>query len=412
MSDFSNLRSDRGALAPPISATIYEGRVARAHAPGDALMYTTGPEHRDVDEVNNIVNQLPGIKVFLGHPSVFPASTSGEKVVGYVESGRLDEESAVARIIVTDSEALDAIKSGVYELSLGYQCNLDEKRYQRNVKLDHLAIVERARCGPVCAMRTDMLSPIQVELDAMSASAKGKCACGALESCSCNKADEVSPPCACNSHATTYNTGEPMSDIKTDLAAEMEALKSKLEEAHKALTALEVEATNARKDAEKAKSDLEAAQAEIAAAKSDAETAIAKAKSDAAEALQNEINVRVEKRVALVTEAAQFELKDTEGNALKLDTLSDRDIKVAVIKHVDGDDVPAEKSMDYVDGVYAGALKRGRRADESRTQARVAINQMRKDGAVAVLTAGERERVAREQMLRESAEAWTKNARE
>lgn len=421
MSGFSILRSDRGVLAPPITATIYEGRVARAHAPGDALIYSTGPEHRDADEVNRIVSQLNGLKVYLGHPAAYPAATSGQSPVGYVESGRLDDDSAVARIVITDQEALDAIASGTYELSLGYQCVLDETRYQRNINLDHLAIVDRARCGASCAMRTDMLAPLEKEetmkigtvelevkvtgldelkavVDAMSASSNIILETPVEKSEAANKVDEVSPGCACKNHTNTYNTGEPMPDTNTDLAAEMTALKAKLEEAHAALTKLEVEATNARKDADKAKSELEAANAARIEAETVAASAVAKAKTDAEEALKTEIDARVEKRVALLTEAKSY-LGDTD-----LSKLSDRDVKVAVIKHIDGDDVPAEKSMDFVDGVYAGALKRGNRADESRSAARVTINNMRADGVAK--SPVELEKAAKENMKRASANAW------
>lgn len=423
MSGFSNLRSDRGVLAPPVSATIYEGRVARVHKPGDALIYSSGPEHRDTGELSNIVSQLPGIKVYLGHPTVYPAKDSDQKVVGYVESGRVDEDTAVARIVITDEEAVEAIRSDVKELSLGYSCSLDGDRYQRGITLDHLALVDRARCSGVCSLRVDMLAPVTEEnmkvgtlevevkltgveevkkaLDAMSSNTMEKCEKCEKEPCVCEKADGVSPSCACKNHAINHNNGETMSDIKADeTATEMEALKAKLEEAHKALTALEIEATNARKDAEAVKGQLDAALQAAEDAKTEAAAAVQKAKLDAEEALANEVQARVDARVALVVEAKPY-LADMD-----LSKMSDREIKCAVIKHVDGDSVPAEKSIDYVTGVYEGALKRAGAAATSREVARVAVNEMRKDNAP--LTGVDAERAAKEKMLRESAQAWVK----
>lgn len=397
------LRSDRGVLAPPVSATIYEGRVARVHEPGDALIYATGPEHRDTDEVTRIATQLAGIPVYLNHPAVFPAKESGEKQVGYVESGRVDDDSAVARIVITDKETLDAIASGIYELSLGYRVGrLDEKRYQREIVLDHLAVVPRGRCGPVCAMRTDMLSPMEETMKLEPLEVEVKVVLSDESKAVIDSVNAVAKDCTCNSHAKPYNTGESMSEPNKDTVAElttqMEALKADLAKAHEAITALEIESTNARKDADKAKADLEAAQAEITAAKSNADEAVAKAKTDAADLIANELTTRVDARVALILEASQFKL-DAE-----LAKLSDREIKCAVIKHVDGDEVPAEKPDAFVDGVYYGALKRGARADESRTATRVAINEMRKDGAAALAKNDEAEAVAK--MKRESTEAW------
>lgn len=438
MSGFSVLRADRGILSPPVTATIYEGRVARTHAPGDALVYKTGPEHRDGNELQNIVNQLTGLPVYLGHPTVFPSKDSGQKIVGTVESGRLDEDTAVGRLSITDEEALAAIRAGTHELSLGYACGLDAERYQRGIQLDHLAIVEIARCGAQCSLRVDMLmeepvkvaelevpitvvipeetkqalASIQATLDAMSALGKTKCeSCGVSydkgATHECAKSDQVEPPvksCTCNNRTINHNIGETMSqELNQDTAAELAALKTQVEK-------LEIEATNARKDAEAAQAALTAAKAEVEAAKTAAAEEVAKAKTDAADSIKKELDARVASRVTLLTEAARFELKDAEGAKLDLSKLSDRDVKVAVIKHVDGDDVPAEKSDDFVDGVYRGSLKRGQDAAGSRANARVTINQMRNDAQTQTAKPSGRaaEAAAKEAMKRESALAWTK----
>lgn len=410
MSGFLFLRADRGQLAPPISATIYEGRIARVHGPGDGLVYATGPEHRDAEELAKLVTQLPQLPVYLGHPSVYPASDSGQKVVGYVESGRLDDDTLVARIVITDEETLAAIAAGTHELSLGYQCALDENRYQKNLKLDHLAVVSRARCGVACSMRTDMLETIpsdrgwemptdNVKMNEVSVKVE-------IDEATLKKVvDEafagvtvnVNTDCTCKNHTIPHTNGDTMSNTN-DLAAEMAALNEKLEAANKALTALEIEATNARKDADKAKSELEAAQAEIVAAKSASEEAVAKVKSDAAEALTNEIQTRVDARVALLVEAKAVLPADSD-----ISKLNDREIMCAVVKHIDGDDIAAEKSMDFVSGVYVGALKRGAGAGASRAAARVAINEMRQDGVKSPI---ELEKAAKENMKRASANAW------
>lgn len=432
-----------------MSATIFEGRVARTHSPGDALIYRTGPEHRDEAELAVIVAQLAGLPIYLGHPEVFPSKDSGQKIVGTVESGRLDSDTAVGRLSITDDEALAAINAGTHELSLGYRCVLDENRFQRRIELDHLAIVEMARCGSTCSMRVDMLmeEPVKTELevpvtitvnvvadnatdaadaiqkailDAMSATGKTKCeSCGATydkgAAHECAKVDQVEQPvksCTCNNHAMLHTNGETMSDLNnTEDKAKLDAANAEIAGLKAKVTELEVSETNARKDADKAKADLEAANAALEAAKAAAVEAAAKAKTDADEAHAAEFNARVDARVALLSEAAAFELKGADGAKLDVSKLSDRDIKVAVIKHVDGDDVPAEKSNDYVDGVYRGSLKRGEAASGSRESARVAINQMRADGQKAIQkpTGRAAEAAAKESMKRESSLAWTKS---
>lgn len=497
MSGFSNLRTDRGPLSPPITATIYEGRVARTHAPGDALMYVSGPEHRDTNELSNIVSQLAGLPIYVGHPSVFPAAQSGQKPVGTVESGRLDEDTAVARLAVTDSEALKLIEAGTHELSLGYACQLDGDRFQRNIKLDHLAIVDRARCGPTCSMRTDVIMeevmtedaatvkcptcgemypkgsqhtcnmdaelnakkrnalesgefavpesrklPIHDESHVRAAMSRfgqtefassaekraafhkivAKAHSFGIETSGFEKAwegrlDSVEQACTCNIRAINHNSGETMSDTNkdTELQGKLDAALAELAALKQKVTTLEVEATNARKDADATKAKLDAAEAAAAQVKTDAEEAVSKAKADAAEAIKNEIDARVKSRVELLVEAQKFEIKDAEGNALKLDALSDREIKCAVIKHVDGDEVPADKSIDYVDGVYRGSLKRAS-GSGSREVVRTAINEMRKDAAAAggqaPRTGRAAEVAAKEAMKRNSASAWIKTSNE
>ena len=42
---------------------MFTGVVARVHTQGDPLVYTTGPEHRDLDELRRVVEQLPGLPV-------------------------------------------------------------------------------------------------------------------------------------------------------------------------------------------------------------------------------------------------------------------------------------------------------------------------------------------------------------
>lgn len=129
--------------------------MARVHSPGDGLEYKSGPEHRDADELAELVKQLPGKLVYFKHPSTFPAISSGQKSIGVIMSARMDDGHAVAQVAITDPATINALRAGIRELSLGYTCDLDENKYQRNTHVDHLAIVPVARCGSTCALRTD-----------------------------------------------------------------------------------------------------------------------------------------------------------------------------------------------------------------------------------------------------------------
>lgn len=326
MADF---KTDRSPLAKPVKATIFEGRVARVHLPGDALIYSTGPEHRDADEVKNIVNQLTGLPIYLGHPTIFPASKSGQKVIGTVQAGRFDDDSAVARMVIEDEEALAAIESGKKELSLGYAASLDSDRYQREIVLDHLSLVDQARCSAACSLRVDEENTVKVEV---ALTEELKAVLTEIKEVVANAPVVEKADCACKNHTMPHTNGESMDTV---LKSEYDALQAKLDEANKKLTELEVLATNAKKDAEVAQGKLDAAEKAVEEAKADAIAATAKAKTDAEEAFAKELSVRVDARVALISEASKV-LKDTD-----LSKMDDRTIKCAVIKHVDGDDVPA-----------------------------------------------------------------------
>lgn len=498
------IRTDRGvALAAPLSGTLYEGKAGSIHDETDPLIYLDGPEYRTVDEVESIAKQLAGKPFTLLHPDGLIADGAVASVIGQVVAGRVENGYAVATIMVSDKRGLDAIENGNFALSLGYRCLLDNSRHQRQISVDHLALVPVPRCKTcflradshdyeetcACALRTDavhmkidMTDAIKKALDDYMTAMKMRPECGMTggdhkDGCKMKMdsvlhakernalaTEEFAVPesrklpihdeahvraamsrfsqtdfsssaekmsafhkimakahhfgidtagfakahgdhvdsCTCNSRATSYTTGEqPMADEKTtDLAAEMAALNKKLEEAHAALTKLEIEATNARKDAEAYKAKVDGLEADVKKSKEDADAAVAKAKTDAADALATEVQTRVDARVALIVEAKPF-LADAD-----LSKMSDRDIKCAVIKHIDKDEVAAEKSMDYVTGVYEGALKRANAATASRETVRVTLNEMRKD--TATLTGIDAERAAKANMSRESASAWTK----
>lgn len=134
------------ALAAPKPGTVFEGRCAKTHGPRDPLVYSYGNDLRDMSELANIVKQLPGLQVQLGHDG---------PIVGRVMAGRIDGDHAIAEMVITDQRALHALKMGTKELSLGYRCERDDRGYQRKIELQELSIVDSARCGPSCEVRTD-----------------------------------------------------------------------------------------------------------------------------------------------------------------------------------------------------------------------------------------------------------------
>lgn len=95
-----------------------------------------------------------------GHPDEPVTSKNAKKlIVGVMkDSGKQDGDNVIAPITIYDSEMIDKVMNGgKRELSLGYKVDLDEtpgewngEKYdavQRNIRINHLAIVQRGRAG-------------------------------------------------------------------------------------------------------------------------------------------------------------------------------------------------------------------------------------------------------------------------
>ena len=101
------------------------------------------------------------------HPpeGLLTAENTSRRQVGSVETPRQDGEKVRARMLVTDSDAVNAMRRGRIELSCGYTCDVentsgtvDGQRYdavQRNVRGNHVALVDTGRAGPDVRVRMD-----------------------------------------------------------------------------------------------------------------------------------------------------------------------------------------------------------------------------------------------------------------
>ena len=85
-----------------------------------------------------------------------------EKAVGTVTSPRRDGAYVGADLIFQSQDALDAIADGKKQLSATYDADLDWKpgehegqaydAVQRNIRINSVALVRAARCGPACSL--------------------------------------------------------------------------------------------------------------------------------------------------------------------------------------------------------------------------------------------------------------------
>lgn len=136
---------------------------------------------RDPDEVfhPDAIASAQGKPIVNEHPEdgdgmrldVTPANWR-ELAIGHVVNPRrgdgADEDFLVGDLLITDQHAIDLIDAGKRELSCGYAADYEEtgpgRGRQKNIRINHVALVERGRCGPRCAIgdaeeKRDMPSP-------------------------------------------------------------------------------------------------------------------------------------------------------------------------------------------------------------------------------------------------------------
>lgn len=264
------------------------------------------------------------------------AGTLGEMV-------RRDGDHVAATMIILDAVLVKKVQSGKVQVSCGYHCDVEMspgvdpvtgKRYdaiQRNIRGNHVAIVDVGRAGPSARIRMDAYEMI----------------------------DEK--------------------DGKVFI----------MEELQKMLSAALADAVTQRTRADDAEAKLTAATTRADTAEGKI-TVLESNRLDAA-AVQTMVNARV----ALFTEAAPV-----LGAEVKLDGMTDREIKVAVLTKRNIK-VDAKAPDAFVDGAYSAAVAGVQREDASHRTVRETLNGSRQDTSAIV-----DEDVSRRKMIDASASAW------
>ncbi|MCW3641785.1 DUF2213 domain-containing protein [Burkholderia cenocepacia] len=103
-----------------------------------------------------------GKPVTLDHPDDFvtPATFSalGKGVMLNIRRGDgIENDLILADLLITAQDAIDAVQDEeIEEVSLGYEADYEQvspgRGVQRNIVVNHVAIVPRGRCGPRCAI--------------------------------------------------------------------------------------------------------------------------------------------------------------------------------------------------------------------------------------------------------------------
>lgn len=326
-------RIDVGTLAAPVrradGTIVVEARIARTgvqtyrNADGSTRL-----EYRPDSEVTKAMKSLRLVPLTNLHPpTMLDAGNARSYSVGAVgENIRRDGMWIVAPLAVHDGATVRQMDAGeLRQVSAGYECELDEtpgttpegERYdavQREIEHNHVALVPNARAGKDAAVRMDA-------------------AIGDFDSTPTRRSDVMD-----------------LAQALAALAAAQEKLgseKARADAAIKAQTEMQTRFDALQAALDNAKEKLTAADK----ARTDAETAVPG---------------KVKARVQLVTKAHEI-LGRTDADADdgdegdgpdRFDAMSDREIKLAVIKQVTDFDVPADKSETYVDARYDAACER------------------------------------------------------
>lgn len=316
-------RFDRGELEKPEFMANGWVKVDGFIARSGMLRYTTDDgkpwiEYRPPEEAFDAktLDSFGLVPLTNTHPpsGLLDAENTSQYAVGSVDTPRKDGDKVRARMLVTDADAVAAMKRGRVEVSCGYTCDVDNKpgtidgvRYdaiQRNVRGNHVALVDVGRAGSEVRVRMDGLGMVQLPSDA-----------------------EKDPLLA---------TKIKIDGVEFDVSdSGAQAFRKYMDNA-----AREIEKLKARADSSEAQSK-----------KLQAELKVAPEKARAA----------IEARVAVETDA-----RKVLGTDAKFDGLSDLEVKrLAAEKHLGGTKLD-DKKDEYVEAVFDMAVKH---ADGSNTDA-------------------------------------------
>lgn len=347
---------------------------------------TTRRELRPPDEVfkQDSLNSLQLAPVTDDHP---PGNLTAENAQEYMrgavgETVRRDGDLVAAPMMVTDRKLRDKMMAGKTALSCGYTCDVDftagewnGQRYdavQKNIRYNHLAVVERGRAGADARVRMDSADAGMVSDPSPGA---------------------VAPPT--QEHRKMSTKTFRHDGVTYEGSEQVVELFAKLEKNRAdAVTDRDAAITEKKSATSALQAKLDSATEQIAQLKADA--------AKAPEKLRAEIRARME----LEASARKY-----LGKAVKLDGLTDREVRVQLLKKLSPKLDVAGKDDTYVAARLDAAFELN--ATDSTNE----IARARKDTEGAEVEAEVEHAdapdvdAARERMLKAGSEEWKKPLR-
>ena len=335
-------------------------------------------EFRPPDEVfdPDTMASLRDAPVTLGHPPPErPVVTTNwrELAVGHARGdARIESDMVAADLVIQDAAAIRAIENGVQEVSCGYRFeSLDNTpgewngqaydRIQRGIRYNHIALVRKGRAGSDVRLRLDSEDNQITEIDEMT-----------------TPAIQTPPPVPAPAQdATAVGTNLPAETSMQTPASAMPAAVVTGDTAPGAPPAAPggpapaVPAQDAVPAAPDLAAQVQALTEQVATLQAQLSTIQAeKARADADHVrIRTSFNAAVSARVALERAAAPVlgETVERDGKPVRLDSLTDRELRIAVIHKIRHDDVSTLAARDdqYLTGMADVAIAdhaKGRRA--------------------------------------------------
>lgn len=396
-------RTPQGFLRAPAYATRV-GVLKYRRADGSMLRELRHPD--EVFKAESLAT-LANVPLTNNHPTTMLDSKNARFLtVGWTgDNIERDGKFVKTKVTITDEEAIKDVESGKQEVSCGYRCELEEQPgmydgeeydvVQKNIRYNHLALVDRGRAGREVRIKLDSAE------DAFRLDGADYDRCVAEVS----KDPKVDNPHAvCNSQMggkkdgpeegqkmKKMKIGEKEYDLADDAfdAVTAELTRVKKDSADEAKAATQKDADKALAD-EKKRADQEQARADAAA------EALKNLKAERADCSdEKKIREQVKARSRL-DRIARLSLKDVS----KLDDMSDREVKEAVIKAQSPTADLKDKSDDYVTARFDAASEQFDAGDKKVTELGkkiVAGEQGAADGTAES---------ARKKMLQSSMDEW------
>lgn len=327
------------------------------------------------------MSSLAGIPVTNDHPFVrlLDAKNTKEFMVGYTSDSVSKEEKYLnTTVTLTDEKTINDALNGKQELSCGYECELeiesgtfDGEEYdvrQRNIRYNHLALVDRGRAGSQVRLRLDSKDAVEIENENPNA----------VITTDGNK--QGGPMVKLDIGGKEFEVVQEVADTLKATEGKLSALTAELETVKK-------DSLEKTKKADELQAKLDGVTSELEKVRNDSQPGsevIAKA---------------VKTRVKLLQVAACMLDEETFK---KVDTMSDKELIKAIIK-ADAVDADLESKSDvYLEVRFDTLVERLEKTDEKFLQFGKQLFQTRKDNSEEITDSS----VARKKQMERDLNAW------